>query len=227
MAEDTKKEKAPSDSEPNWKVLESSRTYEISLRKAVAASCNFEDAVLDGPESQYPAAEVLAKFHDRMQVAFLAGRTTESGLNLRWILDDDGVEIAMVRLDHFVGWTVRMKQRGYPLWDELDAKFQELAEERPLLWPWGRYTTTLLDALREAVEKFWKNQDPNAKPNKDKDPSKAVVVKHFSPERVPFVSETSAKAIDKIIRHNLSGHVTHRDKKPPPPTPKKKSRVES
>ena len=55
------------------------------------------------------------------------------------------------------------------------------------------------------MEKFWKNQDPKIRPTDDY--SKKKVVDSI---KSTTISDTAARAIDKIIRHNLSKHVSHR-----------------
>ncbi len=203
VVEDTKEEKRSSNSEPNWIKWNSCRKYEVFLRDAVALSCNFEGEVLDEAGSPPVEAAVLATYRSRLNVAILADG---DDLHLHWVPDGDGDNRAKIRLGAFARWALDKEARQLDLWKGFPPEFSKLAEEEPtLLWPWGGYTTTLLDALKAAVEKFWKNQDPKIRPTDDY--SKKKVVDSI---KSTTISDTAARAIDKIIRHNLSKHVSHR-----------------
>ena len=219
VVEDTKEEERPSDSKPNWSKWNSCRQYEVFLRDAVALSCNFEGEVLDEVGAPYVEAAVLTTYYSRLNVAILADGVD---LHLHWVPDDDGDNRAKVHLGGFAKWALDKEARQLDLWKGFPPDFSKLAEEEPtLLWPWGNYTTDLLDALKAAVEKFWKKQDPDAVPTDG--PDTMAVVKYLVGQRVPGTSPTAAAAIDKIIRHNKWKRVTHKGAK----RPRKKSSAKS
>lgn len=64
------------------------------------------------------------------------------------------------------------------------------------LWPWGNHSTELLDHLRAAGERFWKNFDPT---QPDTAPTNAVVVTWLVSREVP---RRTAEVIATILRAN-------------------------
>jgi hypothetical protein len=227
MAKDGAKKKSPPVSERKWRKWKSSRASAADLREAIALSCNFDPEVLEAIDSTHSAKEVLGDslsllFDDRLDVAI---RAENNGLELNWVSEGDRERAKVARLCDFVKWAVDKKNRkGDKLWKELPRQFKELAIEEPERWPWGRYTTKLLDQLAVAVNKYWKDDDPQVKPKRvkpqkpgDKDPrsSEKVIAFLADEKRFDCISPTAAQAIDKIIRHDLWYSVTNKAKKRP------------
>ena len=210
MADDTKEKEEEQllTDKPNWKKWYSCRTYEVYLRDAVALSCDFEADMLDYQATSARIAPLKkANFDSRLEVAHLADG---HDLKLHWVVGGNDDDEPKIRLCDFARWALDKQARKLDLWESFPKEFLGLAVREPtLLWPWGRYTTTLLDALKDAVEAFWKDQDPEIPPTDDH--SKKKVRETITS---PTISATAANAIDKIIRHNLSKHVSHRKPNP-------------
>jgi hypothetical protein len=99
----------------------------------------------------------------------------------------------LVRLPLFAAWAISVG------WGNLSVEFKNLASGRQVgKWPWGRYSTTLLEHLAAAVETHWLSYDPK---NPGSAP-KSADVQHWLEQAPRSVPSTTAKAITRIIRAN-------------------------
>jgi hypothetical protein len=198
---------------PFWDRWRCCRFFPVDLDEAVALSCNFETDVVENWGLFGLDDEDLDEFHVRLDIAKRAA-ASRSAFDVVPVPEKDGTEtIKVLRLYDFVNWALKMRQQQLKLWETLPDEFVELAGEAPpSTWPWRtKYTTPLLEELKAAVEKFWKDCDPDVRP--EKIPSTEEVVYFLQKERTAGTLPTSAKAIDKVIRHKLCKSGTYKDKK--------------
>lgn len=209
-------EDTPLNYRPFWDRWRCCRFFPVDLDEAVALSCNFETDVVENWGLFGLGDEDLDEFHVRLDIAKRAA-ASGSAFDVVRVPEKDGTEtIKVLHLYDFVNWALKMRQQQLKLWETLPDEFVELSVEAPpSTWPWRtKYTTPLLEELKAAVERFWKDCDPEVPPKYDEDDRDWKEVKKFLvTERNVGTSETAAKAIDKIIRHKHWKPVSHKGKR--------------
>ena len=185
---------------PKWKCLQH---YHVPLSEAVLLSCDmdpesyeeyFQDATTPEDRDGFENADL------RMEIAT---RVSGEAFAVVRVPERNGRETIMVRLSAFAKWAKDMKQQSEEVWGTQPKGFEELASEPIPTWPWGLYTNTKLNALADAVRKFW--TDYSEKAPRPVEHRIEDVREYLTKVRKPAVVPAVAEAIDYVIRPDKWG----------------------
>jgi hypothetical protein len=200
---------------PKWMCL---RAYHVPLWEAVLLSCNMDPDGYDNwrenavdPTDRYGFEKVDLRMDISTRVL------DQASFDVLRVPQRDGGETILVRLGMYAKWAKEeMEKQSKEVWGKLPDEFERLAVRPEPTWPWGPYTNRKLNALADAVKKFWKDYKKDAP--RPKDHGMRDVVKYLTgkdPEAAPtaVATETAptavapetvptaiAEAIDYIIR---------------------------
>ncbi len=137
--------------------------------------------------------EFLIEFHDMLDTAERS-EGVEYEVNLPSINNGWRITYAEVKPTVFLKWA---KEKGYRIPSELKPVLSWVTpDEQQGASKWGyQHDTKLLKIARDIIEQYWEEKDPNSAPSKE-----AIIAE--LKETYPAMSDSEAKAIDLITRHD-------------------------
>lgn len=184
---------------PKWKCLQH---YHVPLEEAVLLSCNTDPESYENYFDNASNPEDRHGFENadlRMEIATrVSGEGAGELFDVVRVPERDGRETITVRLSKFAKWAKDMKQQSEEVWGTLPDEFKKLAIKPKPTWPWGPYTNKKLNALADAVEKFWAGYDESAP--RQADHRIEDVCKYLTELAEETVLSAVAEAIDYVIR---------------------------
>ncbi len=179
---------------PPWEVWGSRNR--CKLWQAVCLGCNVDPACFEpyGLTASEASDSVLTPVTPSIQNLLGLSKIAVASGALRTIrIESANLMDSEVDLSVFTGWALSSRHRlpeNYP-WEPqtlVDGQYQ---------WPWGTYQTPSLQLLARAVDRFWKNYDPQ---DPSTAPTNAMVSNWLEekgmPKRTAEVVATMLRATD-------------------------------